>query len=220
MKKLSIIALVVLIALSFACLTACNNDAEYYGNLNAMVKSSYSKVVLTVNSKGYAELNAKFECSYDNGEALIEYSYDKLAQIEVGDDGEIFLPENAVETISGTAIVKDGVITEINESEMEISVEQISASGLRFDVKNFSNVKKKDNSFSAKVNDPKAFMGYDGLYGTDMSVTVEFLNNQTYSELVNGILSVKTGSVLSKIVITYFDTDSNADVTLTYEFTK
>lgn len=218
MKKLSVLALILVLALSFAIFTACE-DLEYYEDLNAMLNLSYEKITLEVNSKGYAELNAKFDCTFDNDNtATIDYAYDKLAKFEVS-GGSITAPENSVETISGTLQVKDGTIVGFDTDEWNIDMTTIKANRLNFASVHFNNEQKTDTVFTADVVDANGFM-QSQMHCSRMTVSVEYINNQTFTEISNGSMSVKTGSVLSKIVITYFDTDTNSDITLTYKFLK
>lgn len=218
MKKLLTAILIISFACALIAFAACENS-EIYDNLNAMAKQSYSQITLQINSKGYAELNAQYVCSYSGDTAEINYTYTQLAKIDVS-GGNVTLPENSVQTYTGTATVRNGAVTDINGDALNVKLEQISASGLRFESKFFKNVKHTETTFKADVTDAKSFTGDSSVSCTDMKVSVEFENGRSFSEEQNGALTVKVGSVLSKITVTYFDAESNANITLTYSFVK
>lgn len=165
-----------------ACLTGCGTESERarddrYEHLNEMLRAEYSRIVLTVTDTfdGGTFLKSEYVLSYSDGGVTVEYTAERFAVI--GDLGEP-LPE-AKTTLSGRAVVKDGVIVSAEGDDVGLSAD-IAKTGFTFKEEYFENAEFGDVFFAADVKDADAFFG-TRISGSGMKAEATFFD--VFSEL-------------------------------------
>ncbi len=200
MKKAILFGIAVL-----ACvLTIAGCDTEDsvttdYDKLNELADKEYSSITLNVSTavNGVTLAGEYVSTATDDG-YQITYTYDQMA-VFGEDEGDIVIPDSYKQTLSGTAVISNGVVTSQSGDEVDLTIGQLTASGLSFDSKNFNEANTASGKFTAKVTEIDAFLG-QSVSASDMTVAV------SYSE-----------TALSSLTIEY-RSKNGAAVTMTYIF--
>ena len=137
------------------------------------------------------ELEGKTE---ENG-YRVTYSYQKFNTFEE-EGGEYQIPGTDVSSVEGNMLVSDGKIIEQNGAPSDITVEQITASGVKFAASCFTDVKQTEGSFQAKVSDPSAFL-QEEISCTDMTVSV------SYGEIISSMKIAYTSAGGAQVELEY-----------------
>lgn len=188
----------VLLALVLVCLAACTSLDSTLSNINKLLKADYSQVTVNVTTKtSKITLNGEYKFTFDGDTTTIEYSYDKLNELNAsGDNADGFKS-----TVTGTAVVKDNKVTSNGET-IDMPLGELDFTGLSFKEGFFTNATYSATTFEADVTNPKGFVGNNNFVCSDMRVKTQFTNNSM------------TEIVLSYVSSTY------ANVTISYSFTK
>lgn len=201
MKKRNLLILISVIIALVLCLSACKDNSETLRKLNLMMREDYSNVAVEVTTeKGGITLYGHYEFTVNGDKTDVSYSYEKLNSFQVT-DGTVTVPDGFKSSVTGTAVVKDGSVTEINGGAIEPqSLLSLDASAFTFRQSLFENVKVTNYTFEADVVNAKEFMGDDAFDGTNVTVRIGFRKN------------------LDKIELTY--EQNGAKVSVTYKFEK
>lgn len=194
-KKLLLIIIALVLALMLVGLVACDSYAGTLQKINTLLDADYAEVKIiteTKTSSGYT-LNGVYNLSIDGEVTTIEYSYDRYNELSFDDNRDTYL-----ETVTGTAVVQDGVVVEGNSSE---ALPQVDFNGISFKQAFFSNYTVTDNKFDADVVSVGGFLGNNNFTCNDLHVTVTF-----------------TKTAVNKLVITY-ESAKGFSVSITYLFT-
>ena len=194
-KRIVLIALLVLV---LVCLTACGNVENTLTAVTTLLKEDYSNVTINVTTEtSNVTLQGVYSLSFDGDKTTIEYSYDKLNELDIdGNNAGSYKT-----TISGTAVVQGNTVTE-NGVPVELPAGPLDYTGLSFKEGFFNKARVSNGSFSANVRNPKGFTGNNDFVCSNMRVEVKF-----------------TTDSLSEINITYVSANGN-NVTVVYWFTK
>ena len=195
MKK-RIIGIACVCAVAALSLTACGGN-KTYGKLNSLIAKtpSEAELVVTVTADGET-LSGEYSLSEQDGGYVVEYTYERLSTFDASDDGYIF-PDAVKTTYEGSVVVKDGKIVQQNGDTADLTFEQMTASGVKFDETYFSNVVIDDGSVIADVSDPEAFLQSD-ITCTDMQMKVLFTDDAITSLTVS-----YTSAAGAQVVIEY-----------------
>lgn len=197
MKKRLIVFTALLLALTCLVMCACNKTDR---NLNKMVKKSYDYVSLTVTTdiEGVILTSVYTATKTENDQTQIRFSYQTFNTID-SSNGTITLPEGRITTYRGTLTVdvnRNNAVVKSSGDEININLKEVTAKNVKFDSKNFTDIKDNDGFFSAKINDLSRFMG-TSVKGSDGAVQVRYLDGSLVSMVisyVNGQGSVITAN--------------------------
>lgn len=197
MKKKLLPLLVIALVVALTCLTACNALSSTLNEINKLLRVSYSKITLNVETT-YSEVTLKgvYVFTFDGDTTTIEYTVDKLNEPNTPDG----LNDGYKSTVTGTAVVVDGNLVE-NSTNTDLS-EASSLGGISFKPAFFKNCKTTNVRFEADVAQPKGFTGNKDLQCTNMHVKV-----------------LHKANALTQMIITYV-AQNGSNVSLTYLFTK
>lgn len=182
-KKLLTICLIVVLTLSVMCFASCkiNTDAaDRLREINTALMKEYSKVELNVTATDdEVTLKSQFELEKSEGVTKITYWMERLSTFDV--NGEI--PSEMITNDGGTAIYDGEKITSIDGEAVDVQVlRDVVDCNLTFKLSYLSNINVSNNELTAKVTDPKGFLGNDKFEGTNMSVRVT-LNKSALSTI-------------------------------------
>lgn len=197
--KRKIVIVAILLVLVLLCLTACNPLNETLEHINTLLKGKYVRVVLNVSTEtSQVTLNGEYIFTFVDDKTTVQYTYDQLNGLSIdGDNADSYL-----QTIKGSCVVhKDGTMTS-DDVSVDLPLPDVGVSGLHFEKNFFNNIIVSDNAFEADVTNPKGFTGNNSLTCTNMHVVVNFSVSSLYT-----------------LVITYVS-ENNANVTVSYEFSK
>lgn len=165
MKK---VAVAIVLALALVCLCCCTLGGDVFSQLNAAQKAEYASLAVNVTStKGDVELTGLFNITFKDGIATVNYSFDKLNELQLDGDN----PEEYKTRVIGTATVTDGKVDD--EIIQDVALDY---SAFRFDKANLANISATGATLKADVVDPKAFVGNSDFAGTDMKLEVVVSN--------------------------------------------
>lgn len=197
MKRKSVLLTIIALTLTLVLFAACNSYDSTLQQLNRLLKVDYSEVKLTVTTTSQdITLTGIYTLTFDGDKTVIDYSYDKLNGLDINGNNA----DSYVSTVSGHAVVEDGMIVEGNTAEQ--LPQEINYNGLSFKQAFFANYTMTGAKFEADVKVPKGFTGDKDLECSNMHVSVLYNN-----------------TAISKIAITYVS-EKGADVSITYLFTK
>ena len=196
MKK-KILLTVIALVLALVCLTACNKFESALKNVTSLLDVKYSKIALhvTTTTNGF-ELKGVYTFTFEKDKTTVDYSFDKLNELSLDGNNE----EEYISTVTGTAVVKDGVIVE-GDTSLELP-QEINLQRMTFRSTYFKNYTITSSKFEADVSNPKGFTGNKELKCSNMHLK---------------ILCRK--DALSQIAITYLS-EGGSKVKITYVFTK
>lgn len=160
---------VTLIGTCSAC-TDKKEDARYFDNLNAMLGTSYSSISLRVTDTVDADtsLKSEFTVKYEENKATITYTVEQFLPLS-------FDQPNMLKKVStGSVLLENGTVTQINGEETELPYDAIAGVGLDFKREYFTETEQTSISFKGKVASPSAFLGVDQFTGSEMSVYAAF----------------------------------------------
>ena len=205
MKKRIILlfALLTVVALLFA---ACSNPSvNDFQKINDLLKVSYSKVTVVVNTKtDDFELNGNFTLTDNGNSTIIDYKYDRINSFEVGSDGNIADADSEfIVTEEGTVEVRNGKIIDDGEI-VDFPFDELNISGFSFKQAFFKNAKLNGAKLEADVVNAQQFTGNAALNCKDMHVVV--------------VRNTKADT-LTSIELTY-TSENGAAVKISYLFTK
>lgn len=200
-KKILIICLVVVIALSALGLSACkdNSETEMLREISNAMLDDYAKVTLSVMTHtDKADLNAKYVINTSDDVTEISYEVERLNSF--GDNGDV--PSEFISVVTGTATIKNDAIVSVDgETLAETIILDVADRNMTFRKSYLDITKVFDDGMSAKVINPKGFLKNDDFAGTDMTVRV-----------------VMSQSALSKITLAY--SLNGAKISLEYVFVR
>ena len=197
-----------MVALTATALVGCDSEEEgfaldpfYCAKLNEKIVAKYNAVDLTITT-AYGEdvLTSVYTVEKkDAKNATITYTVEKFAEITV-EDGEVVLPEETTEKISGKYFLEDGVLKDENGKKVDMDISLIDASRFNFDVSAFSGATEIYGGFRANVIRSKTFCGIANAKGASVpGMTVKVIETET---------------AISSIVLNYTLDGAN----ITYEF--
>lgn len=202
MKKLVVVCILLVCVLAFV---GCGRTTDkgnkkktesVYDVLNDIIKVNYSVVELDVTVTNSERLNGKYISTAIDGGYRVEYKYERINTFtEV--DGEIIAPEEYKSELSGSAIVKNGAITEQSGAELSVPLSGLTAANFKFKKDYFENVTEKDGEFTAlKVKNIKAFLG-ETVACADMSVVVTYTKTELKSVSISYVTSEHNQTLLT-----------------------
>lgn len=197
MKKKSI-CFVLLGCLAFAALAGCSlgEKNDVYSTLNQLAAKTPQSLALEPSVTADGEtLKGEYEVVAEEDGYRVTYSYEKLS-LFTEEDGTYPLPEEYKQTVEGEMLVSDGKIVEQNGEAADLSIEQITASGVRFSAPCFTDVEQAEGSFQANVSDPSAFL-QEEFSCTGMTVEV------TYGETISAMKISYTSQGGAQVVLEY-----------------
>ncbi len=162
-KRIAIITVVIILAVSSIFVTACNKKEtqDVYATLNTLTAKEYANATVNVTTaKQGHTLKDTYVISTSDGQSTISYTIEELNTFDLASGS---VPENYKTVKTGAAKVKDGKVTEINGDAVSAEFEKIGANVFVFKQEYFSNVvETTDNSgnnvFRADITDTAAFM--------------------------------------------------------------
>ena len=179
MKKLRIIAVIMLLILAASVFVACENknettdETDVYAIVNALLgKVSYPFTVTTKVTEGEDVFNGTYRVAADGDAVKVDYSYEKLATFGIA-DGVLVAPDGYKETVAGSVRIKDGKVTEQNGAEVNLSAEAFTVSGISLIKDALTEVKTGEGSFSAKATSLKSLTGID-LNAENVTVNISY----------------------------------------------
>ena len=200
-KKILIICLIAVIAVSVLCLSACNdnNAAETLRKINTAMMYDYSNITLNVKtSTDNVDLSAKYTIKTTDDITEVSYEVERLNGFD--ENGNV--PSEFKSTVKGTATVSDGKIISVDGDQLDSNIVlDIVDTNMTFRLSYLQVTKASDDGISAKVVNAKGFLKNESFEGEDMTVTVTL--SQSY---------------LSKINLDY--SLNGADVKLEYVFVR
>lgn len=201
MKKRNLLILISVIIVLVLCLSACKDNTETLRKLNTMQREDYSKLSVEVTTvKDGLTLEGSYGFTVNGDKTDVTYAYDKLNGFDVSGNA-VTAPEQFKSRLTGTAVVKDGAVVEINGEAIDPQLlTQLQSASFTFRQSLFANVKTTNYTFEADVVNPKEFIGDDNFGGTDVKVRIGFRKS------------------LDKIELTY--KQNGASVSVTYKFEK
>lgn len=160
---------VATMALCSSCALEEVNQA-YFDQLNGMFEKSYSEISLQITNGVDEEtkLTDKFTVRYGENSATISYSVEEFLPLSVESTSAL------KKTTSGTVLLEDGVVTQIDGETAELPYEELSSVGLNFEKDYFTKIEATNFSFSASVTDPAGFFGTENFSGKDMTIYAVF----------------------------------------------
>lgn len=204
MKK--IIILLITVSMLLMCMTACSGSKDpeptptppvddtnptvtqtVYDLLDDLADKNYSNIEIDiVTSTGFAQLCSNYVLTQSN----VVYSIEKLNLLP--SDGNINdLPSNYKITITGSALIENGQVMELDgDKDVTLPSYDELKGNFHFDESNFKNAVVGNDSFEADVVSPSQFYGAD-VDMKNLKVKVEY-----------------TGTSLTKITISYSTTDA------------
>lgn len=197
MKK-KFIWIALLCCLLSALLAGCGGTGkkDIYATLNQLAAKTPQTVTLQTSvTAGGETLTGEFEVKTEENGYRVTYSYQKFNTFEE-EGGEYQIPGTDVSSVEGNMLVSDGKIIEQNGSASDITVEQITASGVKFAASCFTDVKQAEGSFQAKVSDPSAFL-QEEISCTDMTVSV------SYGEIISSMKIAYTSAGGAQVELEY-----------------
>ncbi len=157
--------------------------ATVYEIWNAFSATKRENVIVEVTTKTEGvTLKAVYELK---GEAL-SYSVDRVRTLDPEADFDQ-LPTNFKETVTGTATVKDGVVTKIEDTDVTLPTGEALTGGFSLTESNLTNVKNDNGKLTADVASAKDFFGYE-VAVTDLHIEVTY----TQSAIVSLTMTYKT----------------------------
>ncbi len=194
-KKFCVAAIAFALVCMLTGLVACTDASSTLKILDEALSQNYSKVTVNVNSvKDGVELNGTYNITFQEDGAVVEYTFDKLNELDPDGDND----DGYIGKVTGTATVRDGKLVEDNVDLDEIVVEY---HGFSFRQMYLDNIKAGKSTFSADVTNPKGFVGNGLFVCTDMHVDAIFGNER-----------------LIELKLTYVS-EQGFDVEVTYLFT-
>lgn len=195
MKKRLTVFTALLLALTCLVMCSCSKTDR---NLNKMVKKSYDYVSLTITTdiEGVILTSVYTATKTENNQTQIRFSYQTFNTIDVS-NGSITLPEGRITTYRGTLTVdvnRNNAVVKSSGDEIDINLKEVTAKNVKFDSKNFTDIKDNDGFFSAKINDLSRFMG-TSVKGSDGTVQVRYLDGSLVSMVISYIN--EQGSVIT-----------------------
>lgn len=183
-KAVGIFGLCILAAISLA---ACGGR-DPYDTLNKLIAKTPSSVELHVTITMDGEtLNSEYAVTEQENGYRVVYTYERLSTFDETEDG-FTIPDSVKTLFEGSIVVKDGKIVEQNGAEADLSFEQMTAAGVKFDETYFSNAMITEDSIKADVKDPAAFFLQE-LECTNMKMETRFTEEAITSLLVNYVSS-------------------------------
>ena len=204
MKKKLWISVLLLITAMFAALSlvACkkpNTEKTVYGLLNKLIAAEKNSVTLDLSLTQSGEtLTGKYVAKNEANGMKVTYTFERLNPIEKNEDGTYTFPTEVKSSHSGSMVLRDGKVVEQDGETADITIESITASGVKFEEGSFKNVKTENGKFTAEVSSPAAFLQQE-LSCEGMKVEVSY-----------------TESAITSLKITY--TAAGADVSMAYTF--
>ena len=194
-KRILLVVIALVLVTMLLTLTACDNYADTLHKINTLLDADYAEVNVNVTTKtaGDYTLNGIYKLTIEQDITTIEYSYNRFNELSWEGNADTYL-----ETVSGTAVVQDGVVIEGDASE---ALPQVDFNGISFKQAFFTNYRATGNKFDADVTNKRGFLGNSDFACTNMHVTVTF-----------------TTRSVTKLVITYVS-DNGSEVNVTYLFT-
>lgn len=198
-KRIAIITVVIILAITAIFMTACNKKGkqDVYATLDALVAKEHANVTVNVTTaKQGHTLKDKYVISASDGQSTITYTIEELNTFDLASGS---VPENYKTVKTGVAKVKDGKVTEINGDETSVEFEKIGANEFVFKQEYFSNaVETTDGNgndiFRADITDTAAFMQSKEVRN-EAKIVVKY--NKTTAELMSIELSYSTRSATS-----------------------
>ena len=171
MKKKLFLLAICLLLVAF-CLVGCSGK-EAISTVNKLRGKSYSSVNLTVIvSTADDDFESTFNVTYqDEFSYTVEFDIKRLATFE-GD-----IPDSFLESYVGVATVQDEKVVSVTGNLPDgMEIKDADGHKLIFSDKTLTNVKDKDGVFTAKVSNPKGFMGQTNFAckANSMSVRVNY----------------------------------------------
>lgn len=196
MKKKVLLALVaVTLVLTLTCLAACTDYQPTLDKIQSLLEVSYSKVEIKITTKIYGvELEGNYTLTFSGNVTNIVYSYEELNELSIN-GGNSFKS-----TVSGTAVVQNGVVVAGNQAEL--STAPWNFGELTFKQAYFSKIVATQYKFDADVVSAKGFFGGSSSFaGSKLHVKVFFGDED-----------------ISEMSLTYRST-KGAEVSIVYNFT-
>ena len=119
-KKFCVAAIAFALVCMLTGLVACTDASSTLKILDEALSQNYSKVTVNVNSvKDGVELNGTYNITFQEDGAVVEYTFDKLNELDPDGDND----DGYIGKVTGTATVRDGKLVEDNVDLDEIVVE-------------------------------------------------------------------------------------------------
>ena len=158
------------------CLGACAEHKEPVKDeleaLNAMLKADYSQIVLTVTDTfdETASLTSEYTFTYSGDTVTVAYTVERFA----GADDMMNDPLGSLKTtLTGEAVIKDGVIVSLNGDDVGLTADNVRL-GLTFKAEYFEVTEISGVRFTADVKNVRGFLDWT-LPCTNMKVRATFL---------------------------------------------
>lgn len=202
MKKIRIIAIVLLLILVASVVIACNDRqdptevSDAYITLNALLgKVSYPFTVTTKLTEDGDIFYGTYQVAADDDKINIAFSYQKLSMFET-EDGDLAAPEDYKKTVTGTVAIQDGKVVEQNGAKVNLSTEAFNVSGINLNESALTDIQIREGNFVAKASSLNALMGLD-IVAENIKISIFY----TAEEITELKLSFTTPSY--KMEITY-----------------
>lgn len=170
MKKaiISVLICSLLAVFACACSVSCNRgEIDPYDNLNAMLKSDYSEVKLSVSLDfGEDYLVSLYTVVRDGEKTVLSYSIDKFATVGTEEVADAVIKDE------GTAEIRDGKVYFDGEENGQVYGELINR-GINFKASYFENAVMEKEYFKADVKNVSGFVGA-AINATDVKVYATF----------------------------------------------
>ena len=164
-KRILLVAIALILVL--ACLVACGNDSATLDKINKLLDKDYSKVKVEVTTTMEGvELKGKYALTFDGDVTNVTFTYEELSDLSFEGANNGFK-----NTVSGTAVVQNGVVISSNQ-EVDLDTAKLNFAGLLFKSTYFKNETATGNRFKADVVSPQRFLGDNAFDGTNMHVDV------------------------------------------------
>ncbi len=196
-KKYLLITALSCSVLAATVLAGCGGPSDVYSQLNDLVADTPASVQLDVTVTVDGEtLTGAYSVKTEDDGYRVTYSYEKLNTFELV-DGAYVVPEEYKSTLTGNMLVSGGKIVEQNGAAVDITMEQITAAGVRFDESYFTDVEANEGSFTATVSEPSEFLQ------TTITCTGMTVNATYTSEQIESLTIAYTSAGGAQVLIEY-----------------
>ena len=165
MKRMRIIAIVLLLLLALGALAACNGGAQTpvettaFAAINALIKNvSYPFTLSVTVTEGEDAFNGTYRIAAEGDAVKVDYSIEKLAVFDTS-GGKIVAPESYKTTVTGSLKIKDGAVIEQSGEAPTAPAEAFDVSGITLNENALTEVKIGDGKLTAKATSLRSLTG-------------------------------------------------------------
>ena len=174
MKKWIIAAIALLLVGGAVAGSILLFGGDEYKRMQKRLSLPAKELVLQVTvGEDKERLTACYQVQSLNGRDSITYSYEEFASF-ILQDGVYVPPPERKNTVTGSMLVENGRVVELDGEAPSLPLELVTLSSLRFEEACFTNAVLTETTFEADVADPKTFLGLsEGVENMHLSLSFD-----------------------------------------------